>query len=145
MKKIFIIAFVLGIMVADCKKDKEAPSPFLNTEWTLSFIENVSTKLTFNFPADADNKIILVFPNSGVMDFNGICNSGTGNFTIVPFSDILGTLTVTDLVLTKVACPYVEWEGYVSQSVGKAYKYEISGSSMVITTTGDFNLHFTKV
>jgi heat shock protein HslJ len=145
MKKIYTIAFILGLIISGCKKDKQDPSPFLNSEWTLSVIENISTKVKFNFPADADNKIILIFPNTGVMDFTGICNTGTGDFTIVPFSETLGTLTITNLVLTKVACPYVEWEGYVSQSLGKAYKYEITGNTMVITTTGDFNLHFTKV
>jgi heat shock protein HslJ len=145
MKKTLIIAFMFGLTIAGCKKDKQAASPFLDTEWTLTSIENVSTKLSFNFPADADRKITLVFPESGVVSFTGICNTGTGNFTIDYFSDTYSGLTVTDLVLTKIGCTYVEWENYVSQSLVKAYLFTISGNSMVITTTGDFNLHFTKV
>jgi heat shock protein HslJ len=144
MKKILTIA-LLVLIVAGCKKDKQPAAAFIDTEWTLAYIENVSTKLTFNFPADADRKIMLVFPQSGVLNFTGICNTGTGNFTIDYFSETESGLTVTNLVLTKIGCPYVEWEGYVSQSIGKAYMYTITGNKMVITSTGDFNLHFTKL
>lgn len=140
MKKILISGLFLGLMVFSCKKESpKEPPPFLDTEWTLTYIENVSTKLKFNFPGDAEKKITLIF-SDGLITFNGICNTGAGNFASIPFDSTLGTLTVTDLGATKVNCAYSEWEGYVIQSLDKAYKYLITGNSITITTTGDFNL-----
>jgi heat shock protein HslJ len=142
MKKILFAVLVLGFMVIGCKKDEPTEAPlFLDTVWTLTYIQNVSTKLGFNFPSDAARKITVVF-SGGLVGINGICNTGTGNFTLIEFDSTLGTLTVTDLSSTKVNCDYSEWEGYLLQSLGKAYKYEITGSSLDITTTGDFNLRF---
>jgi heat shock protein HslJ len=145
MKKILVPCLLVGLLVFGCKKDspKEAPS-FLETEWTLVSIQNVSTKVTINFPADAEKKITLIFSGGSVI-FNGICNTGSGNFETIPFDATLGTLTVTDLGATKVNCTYSEWEGYVIQSLGKSYKYLITGNSITITTTGDYNLTLTQL
>lgn len=144
MKKILIAGIALCLVMMGCKKDNPKEPPlFMDTVWTLTYIQNVSTKLTFNFPSDASGKITLVF-SGGQINIEGICNTGTGNFTTVQFDSTLGTLTVTDLSSTKVNCDYSEWEGYVLQSLGKAYKYEINGSSLDITSTGDFNLHFVE-
>jgi heat shock protein HslJ len=144
MKKILFAGLVLGLMVIGCKKDRPKEAPlFSDTVWTLTSIQNVSTKLMFNFPSDAARKITVVF-SDGQVGITGICNTGTGNFTSVQFDSTLGTITVTDLSSTKVNCDYSEWEGYVLQSLGKAYKFEISGSSLDISSTGDFNLHFVE-
>lgn len=146
MKKILTILFISGLMILSCKKDKEAAEPILDTVWALSYIENVSTKLTFNYPADASKKITIVFPQSGVLDFNGICNTGSADF-IIDYYDYdvsLGGLTINNIVLTKVGCPYVEWEDYVTESMSKAFLYKITGSNLAISSTGNFNLHFTK-
>lgn len=143
MKKILIALFMVVSILSGCKKDTKEPSAFLNTEWNLSYIQNISTKLTFNFPADADRRISLVFTDAGVVVFTGVCNDGTGNFTYVPVDTYRSTLTVTDLSSTKVSCTHVDWEENTLESLGKAYKYEITGNSMTITTTGNFNLFFT--
>lgn len=144
MKKVLVMVFIFGMVVTDCKKDKQkvTPSPFLDTEWTLSYIENVSTKATTNFPDDADRKIKLVFHENGVLSFTGICNTGNGNFTIDSYDETSGGLTVSNVVLTKIGCPHVEWEGYVSQSLGSATSYKITGNTLLISSTGDYNLYF---
>lgn len=141
MKKIVLFC-ILGLMIFSCKKDKTGePSTFFDTPWTLSYIQNISTKVAFNFPDDAGKKITITF-SGGLVSFDGICNTGTGNFTTAALDSSLGTLTVTDLSSTKINCTYVEWEGYLINNLGKAYKYLITGNRMDITTTGDYNLFF---
>ena len=79
------------------------------------------------------------------MNFTGICNTGTGKFLVDFVEETVGGISITDLVLTKIGCPYVEWESYVTQSLGKAFLFQITENTLAIKSTGDFNLYLTKL
>ena len=139
MKKIFFFCFVLGVTVSGCKKESPKQPSLLNTNWTLSYIQDTKSNAVTNYPAAQSNKIIIDFTDSSnIVSFKGICNTGTGKYSFSPS----GNLKITDLATTKIACPDVEWEGYTVQSLQEAYSYSINGNSLVIYSNGAYNLYF---
>jgi heat shock protein HslJ len=142
MKKIFIYCLVLVFIVAGCKKESSKQPTLINTQWVLSYIQDTKSNVINNYPADESKKIVIDFTNlSNVISFNGICNSGSGKYS---FSASTGTVEITDIATTKIACKYVEWEGYTIQSLNKAYSYKVNGSNLTFYTNGDYNLYFIK-
>jgi heat shock protein HslJ len=141
MKRIISYFLIIAFILSGCKKDNSRQPSLLNTNWILSFIQNTKTNVTTNFPADESNKIVIDFTNSlDIVSFSGICNSGEGKYSF----SASGTLEITDLGSTKIACKYVEWEGYTIQSLQEAYSYSINGNNMMIYSNGDYNLYFIK-
>jgi len=138
MKKIFFFCFVLGVIVAGCKKESPKQPTLLNTHWVLSYIQDTKSNAVTNYPATQSNKIIIDFTSSNIISFTGICNTGAGKYSF----SASGTLEITDLGTTKIACPDVEWEGYTVRSLQEAYSYSINGNSLVIHSNGDYNLYF---
>ena len=125
-----------------CAKDGSynRNSPLLNTQWTISYIQNTKTGAILDYPADAMKKISVVFTDSlDIIEFSGICNGGQGKYS---FSVLGNKLHVTDLMTTEVYCKYIEWEIYVALNLGNAYKYRITGNSLEIFSNGDYNLVF---
>jgi heat shock protein HslJ len=140
MKKIFIYCLVLVFIVAGCKKESSKQPTLLNTQWVLSYIQDTKSNVINNYPADESKKIVIDFTDlSNVISFNGICNTGSGKYS---FSTSTGTVEITDMATTKIACKYVEWESYTVQSMQEAYSYRIDGNTLVIYSKGDNNLYF---
>jgi heat shock protein HslJ len=141
MKKIISFCFVLVVISSGCKKESTKQPSLINTNWTLSYIQDTKSSAITNYPANQPKKIIIEFSGtSDVISFTGICNTGTGKYS----SSATGRLKITDLGTTKIACPDVEWESYTVQSLQEAYSYSINGNNLVISSNGDYNLYFIK-
>jgi len=141
MKKIIICCFISAFIITGCNKESSKPATLLNTHWVLSYIQDTKSNLISNYPADESKKIVIDFTDSAnVVSFNGICNSGSGQFSFTSS----GTLRITGIAATKIACKYVEWESYTIQSMQGAYSYNINGNNLIIYTNGDYNLYFIK-
>ncbi len=139
MKKIFVFCFVMVVIASGCKKESTKQPSLLNTQWVLSYIQDTRSNAVTNYPADQSRKIIVNFTDSAnIVSFTGICNTGTGKYSF----SASGTLKITDLGTTKIACQDVEWESYTVQSLQEAYSYSINGNSLVIYTNGNYNLYF---
>ncbi len=130
----------MGLIISGCKKESPKQPSLLNTHWVLSYIQDTKSSAVTNYPADQPNKITIDFTNSSnVISFTGICNTGTGKYS---FSSS-GTLEISDLATTKIACTDVEWEGYTVQNLQEAYSYSINSNSLAIYSNGAYNLYFT--
>lgn len=139
MKKIFIYSLVLVFIVGGCKKGSSKQPALINTKWVLTYIQDTKSNLINNYPADESKKIVIDFADSmDVISFSGICNSGAGKYSY----SSTGTLKITDMATTKIACKYVEWESYTIQSLQEAYSFNINGNNLIIYTNGDYNLYF---
>lgn len=143
MKKILILFLIIILSSLSCKEDTSTDQPALvKTKWILSFIRSNESNATTYYPTDASKEIMIVFTDSvNVMTFSGICNIGGGTYT---YSSKTGTLEVKDIVTTKIACKYVEWEGYTIQSLDSSYSYKINGDNLMINSHGAYNLYFNK-
>jgi heat shock protein HslJ len=143
MKKILILSLIIIFNSFSCKEDTSTDQPDLvKTKWILSFIRNNKSDATTYFPTNAFKGIVIVFTDSvNVITFNGICNTGGGTYT---YSSKTGTLEMRDIVTTKIACQYVEWERYTIQNLDSAYSYKINGDNLMINSHGAYNLYFNK-
>lgn len=129
----------MAVIVSGCKKENPKQPALVNTKWVLSYIQDTKSNAVTNYPADLSNKIIIDFTDSlNIVSFKGICNIGSGKYS---FSSS-GTLNVTDLATTKIACPQVQWEGYTVQSLQDAYSYSMNANKLVIYSNGAYNLYF---
>jgi heat shock protein HslJ len=143
MKKIQILSLIIILSSLSCKEDTSTDQTALaKTKWILSFIRNNKSDATTYFPTNASRGIIIAFTDSvNVMSFSGICNMGAGTYS---YSSKTGTLEVRDIITTKIACPFVEWEGYTIQSLDSSYSYKINGDNLLINSHGAYNLYFNK-
>jgi heat shock protein HslJ len=141
-KSIFIL--ILLISFCGCKKESSetVQAPLIETNWVLSYIQDTKTSTITNFPADASGKISIVFTDSlNVISFSGICNVGGGSYS---YSSTTGEIEINNLSCTKIACKYVEWEGYTTQNLSNAVSYKINGNNLFIYSGSTYNLSFTK-
>lgn len=142
MRKLIIILMVPLIFVFSCKKNKDKEEvSLLEGNWVLTDIQNTETNSITNFPLGITEKIEIEFTGPDTILFRGICNNGDG---IYSHQAATGELIIKDLVVTKVYCTNIEWEGFSVQNLNKAYKYEITGDSLKIYSTGDYNLFFVR-
>lgn len=141
MKRIIYTFLILGLLISGCKKEAPKQPTLLNTHWVLSYIQNTKSNVVTNYPADEARNIIIDFTDSmNVVSFSGICNTGQGKYSF----SASGTLKITDMGSTKIACKDVEWEGYTIQSLQDANSYSINGNNLTIYSSGDYNLYFVK-
>jgi META domain. len=142
MKKIFLLCFISVLIISGCKKESQKQPPLLNTKWELSYVQDPKTKSVIYYPAVETIKIVVSFTDSvNVVSYTGICNTGQGTYS---YSEASGTLEVQNISSTKVACKFIEWESYTTQSLSEAYGYEINGNSLTIYSNWEYNLFFTK-
>lgn len=142
MNKILIFCYMVILVGIGCKKENLKDADLLNTEWTLSYIQDTKTHTVTNYPSDATKKISIVFSDSSNdIGFSGVCNGGAGKYT---YSSITGEIKVTDLGTTLIGCKYDEWEIYTVQNLYYASSYKIDGNDLAIYSTGAYNLYFTK-
>jgi heat shock protein HslJ len=141
MKKI-IFLLVIIVLISGCKKAAMNDASLLKTTWILSYIQDTKTNAITKYPNDAFSKISIEFTDSlNLILFNGICNYGTGTYT---YSSSTGAIQISDIVDTKIACKYDEWEGYTRQNLYTASNYNINGNNLVIYSNGVYNLYFNK-
>ena len=141
MKKIAIFSFII-LVGFSCKKAAVNNADFLKVKWVLSDIQDTKTNAITKYPNDAFSKISIEFTDSlNLILFNGICNYGTGTYT---YSSSTGAIQISDIVDTKIACKYDEWEGYTRQNLYTASNYNINGNNLVIYSNGVYNLYFNK-
>jgi heat shock protein HslJ len=140
MEKIYIIIFISLFCGSSCRKSIMNDSELIGTTWTLSAVYDTKTGNELTFPADASRKITVVFTDSlNMVAFTGICNAGTGTYSVLPDQQ---TLNVLNLGSTKIYCKYAEWETYTIQNLNSAFRYTIKGTTLTVYSTGDFNLTF---
>jgi heat shock protein HslJ len=133
---------VIIISCFGCKKDSLKDTDLLKTIWILSYIQDTKTQAITNYPTNEVKTISIEFSNtSNIIFFRGICNVGSGTYT---YSSITGEIKVTDLITTEIYCKYYEWETYTLQSLYYASSYKINGNDLIIYSTGEYNLYFTK-
>ena len=150
MKTILIFCFIIAVVGFGCEKStfQNAPSSLMNTTWVLSYIQDTKTNAIINYPSGATKRISIVFTSSLLYTnsvdevlFNGICNGGKGGCTC---STIDGSILVTGIETTLIACKFVEWEGYTVQNLDASYGYKIDGVNLIIYSKGSYNLYFTS-
>jgi heat shock protein HslJ len=135
----FLIIFVPSYA---CEKESHIDADLLKTKWILSYIQDTKTSIITQYPSDAAKTISIEFSNtSDIISFWGICNGGSGTYT---YSSVTGEIKVTDLITTLIGCKYVEWETYTVQNLYYASSYKINGNDLIIYSTGEYNLYFTK-
>jgi heat shock protein HslJ len=140
MKQIFIFLFISIFCGLSCRKTESVTSDLVGTKWALTTIQNTKTNTVQIYPDDASRKISIVFTDSlNTLAFTGICNSGTGTYSV---STDQGALSVQDLGTTKIYCKYAEWESYTVQNLNSAFGYKINGTTLTVYSGGDYNLNF---
>ena len=145
MRKIVVIAFVLLIIGLGCKKDSSQveQGSLSKTKWTLSYIQDTKTNETINYPNDATRKISITFSDSlNILSFSGVCNHGQGTYS---FSSNTGSISVTDIFTTQIACKYYEWEIYTSNNLIASDRYKLDGTTLIIFSKGSYNLYFNNL
>ncbi len=138
------ILFLLLIVVSSfgCKNETLKDDDLLTSKWVLNYIQDTKTNIITQYPSDAAKTISIEFSNtSNIIFFRGICNVGSGIYT---YSSITDEIKVTDLITTEIYCKYYEWETYTVQNLYYASSYKITGNAIVIYSTGEYNLYFTK-
>ena len=142
MKRIMIFCFIIILVDFGCKKATINDADLLKVNWTLSYIQDTKTNTIKNYPSDASRNISIVFTDSlNILSFSGICNGGAGTYS---YSPITGAIKITNLGTTLIGCKDVEWETYTVQNLNYAYSYKINDSSLVIYSSGAYNLYFTE-
>ena len=144
MKNLLITVLALILLGLSCKKDNYStrPTTLVKTKWILSFIKDTKSNEIINYPSDAKNKIIISFSDSlNILYFGGVCNGGQGKYS---YSITDGSIKITDLGTTLIACKYIEWEEYVSSNLYDAFKYNTNGDNIEIDSKGTYNLFFIK-
>jgi len=140
--KILIICLIIIATGEGCHKTNVKDADLINTIWVLNYIQSTKTLVKTDFPNKVAKEISIEFSDSqSTISFSGICNGGSGTYSL---TSLPGEIKITDLVTTKIACQYVEWEGYATQSLDNSISYNISGNNLVIYTSGDYNLYFIK-
>ena len=145
MRKIVVIAFVLLIIGLGCKKDSSqtGQASLSKTKWTLSYIQDTKTNETINYPNDVSRKISITFSDSSnILSFNGVCNNGQGTYSL---SSNTGSISVTDIFTTQIACKYDEWEIYTSNNLIASDRYKLDGTTLIIFSKGSYNLYFNSL
>jgi heat shock protein HslJ len=139
-RTVFILVIIISCF--GCKKDSLDDNDLLKTTWILSYIRDTKTQAITNYPSDAVKTISIEFTNSSnIIFFSGVCNVGSGTYT---YSSIPDEIKVTDLITTEIYCKYYEWETYTVQNLYYASGYKITDNNLVIYTSGEYNLYFTK-
>ncbi len=142
MKNIAIFCFILILAGFSCKKANEKDAGLLKVKWVLSYIKNTKTNAITNYPGEASRKISIVFSDTtNNIEFSGVCNEGRGTYS---YSFNTGAIKITDLFTTQIGCQFGEWETYTLQSLSSSLNYKIDGNDLVIYTSGEYNLYFTK-
>jgi len=141
MKKIPIITLVFLLLAFACKKENPQDT-LVKTKWILSYIQDTRTNDTIHYPTDAGRKMSITFTDSlSIMYFTGVCNGGQGRYS---YSSISKSISISDLATTQIGCKYQEWEGYVGGNLMDAYRYEVSGNTLVIYSRGKYELYFER-
>jgi len=143
MKKLATFLLLTALFYSHCKKDDKpaTDADLTGTHWVLSRVQDINAGTVSYFPGDAIKNITIIFADSmGSLSFEGICNTGSGEYAL---SDKY-SLQVTNLVTTKIACKYVEWEGYVTYNLSNSVSYRIEGNTLTVFSKGDKTLIFTK-
>jgi len=142
MKNILITVIGIVIIGFSCKKDNSSTGhiPLVKTKWILSYIQDTKTNKVINYPSVAIKKISISFSDSSsILYFGGVCNGGQGKYS---YSTDDGTIKVSELATTKIACNYDEWEVYVTNNLDYAYQYKTTDNKLEIDSKGTYNLIF---
>lgn len=132
---------VIILSVSGCKKSDESHgSGIMDVTWRLEYLVNTQNSSRLDFPADEPNKITIVFTDSlNTMLFSGICNSGSGVYTLSVKND---ELTIKDIKTTLIHCRNIIWESYAVSNLENAESFSVNGDNLVIYTSGDYDLYF---
>jgi len=140
MNRIVILIVISLFCGLSCRKTESDNSDLIGTKWTLSTVQDTKANTVLAFPDDASRKISIVFTDSlNTLIFSGICNGGTGSYSI---NSDQGTLTVLNLGATKIYCKYAEWERYTLENLNTSFSYKMSGTNLTVYSNGDYNLSF---
>jgi heat shock protein HslJ len=132
MKKIGIFSLII-LVGFGCKKAAVNNADLLKVKWVLSDVQDTKTNAITKYANDAYSKISIEFTDSlNLVLFNGICNYGTGMYL---YSSSTGAIQISDIIDSKIACKYDEWEGYTRQNLYTACNYKINGDNLVILET----------
>jgi len=151
VKKNSFFLLLAVIAITSCNKDNppniQPPSitdtTLTSKVWVLKFILQKGIDVPAYFPKDEPKKISIKFNReTDTFSFNGICNSGEGNYQ---FLSIPGHLSISNLLVTKTPCLNYEWDWdrYTAESLRSAYYYIMSGiNELTIYTNGNLTMIF---
>lgn len=144
MNRYILIAVSFIFIISSCKKDRLSDVAITDITWELTHIRSTDKNKKTKFPDDSKNNIQLLFiADSNLLEFSGICNEGSGTFSLNPAAK---EIEVQEFWTTEMLCAsYHEWEEYVGRNITKAYKYKKSRKNLEIYTDGKYNLFFKSV
>jgi heat shock protein HslJ len=134
---VYIIFSVVLFIGLSCSKDDDdkVVAQKLEGTWVLNGISTINSSLSMNIPAN--NKPMLSFIGSNLVNVTAPCNSGQGTWQ-VSNSKVL----ITNLAMTEMACDYLDLEFiYVNNLSGI---YTVDNLALHIESDNGYDLYFDK-
>lgn len=139
MKNIVLIIIILGLFSL-CKNknhDSTPDNPDINgKKWALQYIQNTGSQAITHYP-DTNRKITIEFSGNKNLIFDGVCNTGGGNYTLSNQN-----ITIHSLTVTEIYCTNIDWETLAVNGLREAYQFRVSGLKLTIFSNAGYNLVF---
>jgi hypothetical protein len=151
MKKILLLNLFILLLELACTKDgsnSKISRLYLPTsKWKLTYIQDIVSKDTFNFPVEArqlyGSETISFKEESDTIMIKYLCNNdGYAIYKIFSGND---SIHFSQVFRTQIICEdYFDWEDYLFQNIRDAYKYKMTDSTLSIYSKFNYNLYFVK-
>lgn len=149
MKKLLFLNLFFLLIGFACTKDSSnsnySPSYMPTTNWSLTYIQDIFSNETLNFPAKAQqiygSESISFKEFSDTITVKYLCNNQGYAFYKI-FTNI-DSIHFSQVFRTQAYCPdYSDWEDYLFLNLRDAYKYKLTDSTLTIYSKNKYNLFF---
>lgn len=150
MKKLLLLNLILLLIEFACRKDGPGSTNsrlyIPATKWTLTYIQDIITKDTLNFPIKAQQiygpESITFSEYSDTIIVKYLCNNnGYAIYKIFAGND---SIHCSEVFRTQGSCAFdfSDWEDYLFLNLRDAYKYKITDSTLAVYSKLKYNLYF---
>lgn len=130
-----LLEFVKGNAPVVNAEDQAVNAETLAGSWVLESLANEDANTLF-----ADKKPTIVFNADGSVNGNAGCNNYRSNYNLTD-----NTLSIGNMMMTRMACPSLEGEGKYSKALSTSpLQATISGNKLILAQDGKDVLTFVK-